>query len=232
MADQTTQPSWLQRAMTFVALAALVAGHGYMTKQQPAAPVVITQPVEQVKVEPAKPINIDEARSYATKDGITLGDDDTKALIAVARLGDGRFVIASYPVGSKPVTKNVLVSGSELLLPVTPQQPGPDTRPDTEPVNPAIPGKKTAIYFYEKDQTAIPSFVRSALNKINRQGVDAVEYEIDTRGKNGEIQPRFKVAHERAVKEGVPVLIVMSGDTVAKVIKSPKSEDEMLGAIQ
>lgn len=230
MADQTTQPSWLNRAMTYVALAALVAGHGWMTKQQPAAPVVIAQPAEPVKVEPAKPIKIDEARSYATKDGITLGDEETKSLIAVARLGDGRYVIASYPVGSKPVTKSVLVSGSEPST-LTPSQPGPDTRP-VQPVEPAPSKPTSVIYFYEKDQTSVPGYVQAALNKINRQGVDAVLYEIDTRGKDGQVQPRFKVAHERAIKEGVPVLIVMTGETVSKVIKSPKSEAEMLGAIQ
>jgi hypothetical protein len=88
------------------------------------------------------------------------------------------------------------------------------------------------IYVYEKDQTAIPSFVSAGLNQINRKGIDATLFEADTKSGSGQIPPKYQAAYGRAKQEGLPVLVVMAGSTVQKVVKAPKTLEEITGAVQ
>jgi hypothetical protein len=216
-------PFW-QVAALFVALVTGSGVHAWWTKSD-SVPVA---PIRQPDVIAPKPAEIDESRAYVTRDGVTLSDAEAKAIIAAVKIGDGAYSLVSYPVGSAPVVKQLTIGQSKpstpVVVPVTPDKP---VEPTPEP------SKVTAvIYVYEKDQTAIPSFVSAGLNQINRKGIDATLFEADTKNGSGQIPAKYQAAYDRAKQEGLPVLVVMVGNTIAKAIKAPKTLEEITGAIQ
>lgn len=88
-----------------------------------------------------------------------------------------------------------------------------------------------ATYVYEKDDHAIPSAVSAALNTLNRQGILATTFEVDTTDGTGDVPDQYKAALAAAKDAGLPTLIVTAGDKVLRVVKNPKSEAEVIGAV-
>lgn len=87
------------------------------------------------------------------------------------------------------------------------------------------------VYVYEKDQAAIPSAVQSGLNRLNREKkIVATIFDRDTVDGNGEVPDQYKVPLAAAVDKGVPSLVVMSGSDVRRVVKDPKTEEEVMEA--
>jgi len=121
------------------------------------------------------------------------------------------------------------VSGGDKPAPVKP--PIPD-EPGPPPVDPNT--KATAVtYVYEKDDTAIPNYVTTALNKINRDSgfkITATLFEDDSTNGPGQVPAQYKAAYDAAKKAGLPAVVVTAGDAVLKTIKAPKSESEILEA--
>jgi hypothetical protein len=92
-------------------------------------------------------------------------------------------------------------------------------------------GKPTsATYVYEKDQGGVPSAVMSGINKLNvERKIIANPFERDTKNGNQQIPAQYKIAVE-AAKE-LPSLVVQAGDRVLKIVKSPKTEDDVLKGV-
>lgn len=238
MASETPQPkpsepaqinvhngaAWWQIAAVLVAF---VGGQGVTEWWNKPATVPAVQPVV---VAPVKPAEIDESRAYVTRDGVTLADDQAKAIIAAVKIGDGAYSLVSYPVGSAPVVKQLTIGQSKPSVPVV--VPDKPVTPD-KPVEPTpVTTKPTAaFYVYEKDDTAVPNYVKTGLSKINASGVEGSLLEDDTKDGNNQVPARFQVPLNEAKKAGLPVLVVMSGGQFLRAVK-PKSEAEMLEAVK
>lgn len=108
------------------------------------------------------------------------------------------------------------------------------TKPDTPP--PTIKKPTKATYIYDKDTAPIPPQVAAALNKINvgESGVTADEFEIHTVSGSGGTPKQFEkqLAAAKADKDGLPALVVMSGDVVFKVVHDPKTTKEVEDALK
>lgn len=89
-----------------------------------------------------------------------------------------------------------------------------------------------ATYVYEKDETAVPAGVLSALNKLNRLGVVATPFEADTIDGGGEVPDQYRVALAAAKEAGLPALVVQAGDQVLRTVKAPTTEEAVMEAGQ
>lgn len=93
------------------------------------------------------------------------------------------------------------------------------------------PTKATAVvYTFEKDQTAVPSAVRAAINTLNRRGIVATEDEVDSTDGDAQVPDQYKVSRPAAVAAGLPALVVLAGDKVLKVVKDPRTDAAVLEA--
>ena len=99
-----------------------------------------------------------------------------------------------------------------------------------KPVDPATT-PTAAIYIYEKDETAVPSAVRSALNRLNRERkILATEFEDDTIDDSGSTPAQYTIPLAAARKAGLPALVVMAGSEVLSVTIAPTTEEQVLEA--
>lgn len=134
---------------------------------------------------------------------------------------------------TKPMDLPALVNAYKVASArLVDSQPNP---PVTPPVNPpTTPGKPTAVtYVFEKDQAVCPRPVAKALQDINAAGlVVASEFEEDSVTGLNAVPTQYRVALEAARKVGLPALVVQSGDVVLKVVKDPKTEADVTGAMK
>jgi hypothetical protein len=103
------------------------------------------------------------------------------------------------------------------------------------PSTPTVsPEKATAVtYVYEKDKTAIPVQVLVGINRLNREKkVVASHFEEDATDGDEQVPDQYKVPLKAAQEAGLPALVVTAGDKVLKVVKDPKTEAEVIGAVQ
>lgn len=90
-----------------------------------------------------------------------------------------------------------------------------------------------ATYVYDFRSTAVPSGVTSGINRLSREKkIVASLFEDDTRDNGGEVPDQYKVPLAEALKAGLPALVVTGGDKVLNVVKSPTTEEQVLGAVQ
>lgn len=89
-------------------------------------------------------------------------------------------------------------------------------------------GIDTATYVYEKNQNEVPAAVASGLSKLNEKGIRATKFDQDTVDGNGEVPDQYKTALEAAKKAGLPSLVALSKGKVRKVVKDPKTEEQVL----
>jgi len=85
-----------------------------------------------------------------------------------------------------------------------------------------------AVLVYEKDTDVIPPAVRAGINALNTRGIVAVLYEVNDLE---EVKPAYVVPVEAAKKSGLPSLVVLAGDKVVRVVKSPATEADVLEAV-
>lgn len=118
----------------------------------------------------------------------------------------------------------------------------PVTVPPTTPTVPTIPATPTvpapttpatsAIWVYEKSQHTLPPPVLSALNRLNRERyIDATLYEQPEGEFVEKASPKYKAILAAAQQVGLPALVVISGSVVIKVVKDPKTEQQVLEAV-
>lgn len=120
--------------------------------------------------------------------------------------------------------------GLWLVFNTNPMPPGPSPTTTTKP----SPNKATAATFvYEKDLHAIPPAVLGALNKLNRElGIIATVFEQDTVDGGGQVPEQYKVALAAAKEVGLPALVVLSGQKVLRVVKDPKTAEQVEEAVK
>lgn len=100
---------------------------------------------------------------------------------------------------------------------------------------PGIDKKVTSVtYVFEKDTgAAIPSPVLFALNKINReQKIPATVLEYDTTDGDSQVADQYKPVVEAVTKDDLPAVVALAGTDVVKVVKSPKTENEVLDLVK
>ena len=129
----------------------------------------------------------------------------------------------------------LLLAGTPVLpLPTGPLRlptPSPAPAPAPGPVSPST--VTAAVYVYEKDESAIPVGVTAGINKLNRdKKITASLFEKDTVDGTGNTPAQYKPALDAARAASIPALVVLSGTNVVKVVKSPKTEAEVLSSIQ
>lgn len=91
----------------------------------------------------------------------------------------------------------------------------------------------SVTYVYEKDDTgSVPSGVLVGLDKLNRSGVRATAFEKDSKDGNGETPDQYKLPLQEATKAGLPALVSLAEDEVHKVIRDPKTEEQVMEAAQ
>lgn len=146
-------------------------------------------------------------------------------------------ISAENPTGQDPFAEDslVVVVGG-VAPPVVPPAVPPVVDP-TKPVEPPAVDPATtpmaAIYVYEKDETAVPSAVRSALNRLNRERkILATEFEDDTIDDSGSTPAQYTIPLAAARKAGLPALVVMAGSEVLSVTLAPTTEEQVLEAVK
>jgi hypothetical protein len=104
-------------------------------------------------------------------------------------------------------------------------------KPSDQP--PPISTVSKATYVYDKDVNSVPKPVAGALNKINAGGkIVADEFEIHTTSGSGQTPAQYAKIKEAALKEGLPCLVVMAGQTVHKIVKAPTTEEQVMEALK
>ena len=125
-------------------------------------------------------------------------------------------------------THTVVLRGADVPPPPPPDDP-------TDPTKPPPPAKATAVtYIYEKDQHDPPRAVQAALDRLNAagSGIVASVFEQDTTNGTGQVPAQYRVQSQAAKAVGLPCLVVVAGDQVLRVVKDPKTADEVLEALK
>jgi hypothetical protein len=111
---------------------------------------------------------------------------------------------------------------------VVPPGPGPGPNPVVVPVE-----ATAAVYVYEQRQHPVPSAVSAGLNRLNREkGITATLFDVDTTDSGNDVPEQYVTPLDAANKAGLPALVVMNGSAVAKVVKDPRTEDDVMGAVK
>lgn len=93
------------------------------------------------------------------------------------------------------------------------------------------PKPDAVVYVYEKDDTAPPSEVLVALDKLNRQGILATDIDDDATDGDGQIPDQYAAAIRAANNAGLPSLVVLGGGEVLNVVHDPRTEQAVLEAV-
>lgn len=158
--------------------------------------------------------------------------DDGLAGAMEAKIDSGTLAelnVVVTRVGAKYPTK----SGSAILVVAGGTPPVDQPPTDPPPVDPN-PGKIDRVtYVYEKDANITPRPVAYALQRLNTEyvAVVATEFEEDTLDGTGDIPDQYKVALEAARKAGLPALVIQAGAKVVRVVKDPKTEQQVMDAV-
>ncbi len=99
---------------------------------------------------------------------------------------------------------------------------------------PAVSTKLTAVtYFYEKDVTgAVPAQVLSAISALNLKGILATNLDVGATDGTNEVADQYKVSLPAAKAAGLPAMVFVSGEKVVKILKDPKTEQEVLSVVK
>lgn len=87
-------------------------------------------------------------------------------------------------------------------------------------------------YVYEKGDSPVPPPVIAALDKLNRREpkVLATLHEVDTTDGTGQVPDQYKVAVDAAKAAGMPAAVAEAKGKVKRVVKDPKTEEQVLEA--
>ncbi len=112
-----------------------------------------------------------------------------------------------------------------------PDPPKPEPMPPTP--TPVVTTPATAaVYVYEKDATPVPVGVTVGLNRLNREkGIRATLFEEDTTDGDGDVPDQYRSALTAAQQQGLPALVVLADKTVLRVVKDPRTVEQVFEAI-
>lgn len=118
--------------------------------------------------------------------------------------------------------------------PVVPKPPEPPKPEPTPTVPPAVPVKKAtrATYIYEQRAGNVPPPVAAAISKLNAGGFVATCIDQHTFTRTGQVPVQYDVALTEAKKVGIPCLIIQAGDVVLRVVKNPKTTEQVMEAVK
>lgn len=185
------------------------------------------------------PVAVPESWIVLDKDGVRVTDPTVEKI--AGSLKAGRWTAQGIPrPGEKGVSLTIVVSDGTTPVPpvVVPPVVVPPVDPPPVVVDPPEPPPVTvkataATYVYEKDSGGVPSHVLTGLNRLNREKkIVATLYEDDTPDGSGEVPEQYKVPLKAAQDAGLPALVVTAGNVVLKVVKAPKTEAELMEAVQ
>ena len=127
------------------------------------------------------------------------------------------------PAGPAPKPVVVPVDPTPVVDPAN-----PPVGPDTPPVAPTT--KPTAAYYiFEKDDGAVPPAVQTGLDRLLREKkIDARSIEQHVTDGTDRTPDAFKAPIAAAKQAGLPALVVMAGDEILSVTKSPTTEEAIL----
>lgn len=225
---------WKKYLLAAAPAALLVIALGALQYYMPSKETVVIMPSPEVPVVTPVPVtpppevkpNVSVKRAFSKKDGKVQPDEVTTDLAAVINRGIGEYELKSFIPGEDEVVYTVSVRGGKA------PRPPPVVVDPVTPIVPAPPGpviKGTQVtYVFEKDDTAVPSYVYGAFQKLGTRISLAATFEKDTVDGTGETPEQYKVPREAAMKAGLPALVYTKDSAVIKVVKSPKSEEEVL----
>lgn len=99
-------------------------------------------------------------------------------------------------------------------------------KPSPPPVEPV---KVTAgVYTFDDKKHSVPPPVSAAMDKLNRDGIVATLDEVDTTDGTGDVPDQYKVSRPAAVAAGLPSWVLLAGNKVFKVVKDPRTEEDIL----
>jgi hypothetical protein len=98
---------------------------------------------------------------------------------------------------------------------------------DASPIIAPAPTVSRVVYVFEKDDGPVPSPVSAALNALNRRDIVATTWDDDTTDGEGEVPDQYKVPLEESRKAGTPLLVVLNGDEVIRVVKAPTTLEQI-----
>lgn len=87
------------------------------------------------------------------------------------------------------------------------------------------------VYVHEQRQTPVPPAVMSGLNRLNvERKIVATIFDKDSKDGDGKTPEQYVKPLAAANESGLPSLVVMAGDTVRRVVKDPKTEEQVMEA--
>jgi hypothetical protein len=206
--------------------AAILAGNWLTAPVVPPAP----QPPAPVVVPAAEP----ESAYVFDETGKRTDNPDIER--TALTLKPGRWKVVLIPKANDSLRER-WITISETPGPVPPVVVPPVVPPVVDPPKPPEPPvtvKATAaVFVYEKDAGGVPGHVLTGLNRLNREKkILATLFEDDAPDGTGEVPEQYKVPLKAAQDAGLPALVVTAGNVVLKVVKAPKTEAEMMEAVQ
>lgn len=203
--------------MSFLAVLISTVLAPYMSPETPA-----TTP----SPKPSQPT--EWAHTYVKQNGKVV---EVPLVLALAGSSPGRYVITRVPKTGDEELTTVVIGGGPSPLDPTPVAPAP---PKPSPPPGPGPAKVTAVtYVYEKGETPVPSSVLSALNRLNREKqVVATLFEDDTTNGNSKVPKQYTVPWQAAKSAGLPALVVTGGDVVLKVVKDPRTVEQIMESVE
>jgi hypothetical protein len=201
---------------------------GYPSVRAAAPPA--TPPVVQPPTPTQPPSPTIDATWIALQGDLVVSAD--AVISAVRSEATGEFVVMAVPSSGKIRYFTVRIAESKDK-PTKPPLTPPTTDPTTPPDPVVDPTRKVtaAVYVYEKDDSAVPTAVLSAINKLNRENkILATLFEDDTTNGGGRTPAQYEVALAAAKREGLPALVIQSKGEVLRVVKDPRTEQAVLDA--
>jgi len=150
-----------------------------------------------------------------------------KCIFASPIPGDYTFVLVVAGTNSNSGPAAAMATHTVTLI-----GPSPPPVAPTDPTDPPLTLRPTAAtYIYEKDQSAVPPPVLSAISQLNAAGsLVATVFEQDTTDGDGQVPDQYQAALIAAKAAGLPCLVVLAGDRVLRVVRSPTTLEAVLEA--
>lgn len=95
---------------------------------------------------------------------------------------------------------------------------------------PAIPWPQEVdrvTYVYDVSDGAVPPPIAYALRELNKKDIIATPFEVDTTDSDQEVPDQDAIAVAAAKEHGLPAMVVQAGDRVTRIVKSPKTVQDV-----
>lgn len=121
-----------------------------------------------------------------------------------------------------------------VVFGVAPQPPPVVVDPVVPPVDPKpVPSTVTSItYVFEKSDGGVPPAVQAGLAQVNRESEGKIKATMYERydGDDHKIPEQYKIPFAKATEVGLPALVVMSDSNLVRIVKAPKTVEQIVEA--